>query len=143
MARPHTVQALRVALSLLPMLAFAVPAAGQGAATAASPSTPPKTVTWYADNLRARAQVQLACIDNPGQLERNADCINSQQASVEVALREARSRTGTLNPNDPAFWSNDPKNRRNKLMMCRLTPQLHYCDVARRSLLIEAGQARK
>jgi hypothetical protein len=134
-----TVQASRLLLSLLPLLAFAVLAAEQGA----SSSTPPKTVTWYADNPKARAQVQLACIDDPGRLANNPDCINAHQASVEVALREARARTGTLDPRDPAFWSDDPQNRRAKLVMCRLTPQLEYCDVARRSLLIEAGQAQR
>jgi hypothetical protein len=87
--------------------------------------------------------VQLACIDDPGRLANNPDCINAHQASVEVALREARARTGTMDPRDPAFWSEDPGSRRNKLLMCRLNPQLDHCDAARRSLLIEAGQAKR
>jgi hypothetical protein len=143
MIRSCTVQARWLAFLLLLGMAVTVPVASQGGTAASSESTPPKTVTWYADNPRSRAQVQLACMDNPGQLSRNADCINAQQASVEVALRAARSRTGTMNPKDPDFWSADPNNRRSKLIMCRLTPQLDYCDVARRSLLIEAGQAHR
>ena len=109
--------------------------------SAAAQTTPPRTVTWYADHPQARAQVQLACLDDPGRLGRDHDCINAHAASVEVALREARSRTGTMDPNDPAFWSNDPETRRGKLIMCRRTPTLDHCDAARRSLLIEAGQA--
>lgn len=143
MLRSCTVPAQGFAFLLLLGLAVTVPAAGQGGNTASSASTPPKTVTWYADNPRSRAQVQLACMDNPGQLSHHPDCINAQQASVEVALRAARLRTGTLNPNDPAFWSNDPQLRRNKLLMCRLNPQLDKCDVARRSLLIEATEAHR
>lgn len=114
------------------------PAAAQG-----SPAAEPRTVSWYADHPQARAQVQLACFDDPGRLGRDPDCINAQQASVEVALREARSRTGTMDPNDPAFWSNDPENRLSQLMMCRRNPNLDHCDAARRSLLIEAGKTSR
>jgi len=120
------------------MLAVSMPAAGQGA-----PQKTAKTVSWYADHQQERAQIQLACMDNPGQLANTPDCINAHEASVEVALRAARSRTGTMNPADPAFWSDDPNNRRSKLLMCRLNPQLDYCDVAKRSLLIEAGKAKR
>jgi len=129
-----TVQALHVLLPLL--LGFAGPAAAQG-----SSPTPPRTVSWYADNPRVRAQVQLACFDDPGRLGRDPDCVNAQKASVEVALREARSRTGTMDPRDPAFWSSDPETRKSKLIMCRRDPDLANCDAARRSLLIEAGKA--
>lgn len=138
MAKSCTVQARRAMLSIL--LLAAGPALAQPAAQAAK--TPPKTVTWYADHRQQRAQVQLACIDDPGHLGSDPDCINADRASVEVALRQARLRTGTLDPRDPAFWSDDPQNRRSKLIMCRRNPELQYCDVARRSLLIEAGKAR-
>lgn len=121
---------------------LASPAAAQAAGQGGAARTPPKTVTWYADHRQQRAQVQLACIDNPGQFGGDPDCVNAHAASVEVALRQARARTGTLDPRDPAFWSDDPQNRRSKLLMCRRNPELQYCDVARRSLLIEAGRAR-
>ncbi len=132
MGQACTVQALL----LLPLL---IAAAGAAAAQA----TPPRTVTWYADHPQERARVQLACLDNPGRLGRDPDCINAHAASVGVALREARSRTGTMDPKDPAFWSSDPDNRASKLLMCRRTPALDHCDAARRSLLIEAGQAQR
>jgi hypothetical protein len=121
---------------------FAAPAA-EREPVAKRDARPPRTVTWYADNPRSRASVQLACLDDPGRLGNTPDCINADRANVEVTLREARMRTGTLDPRDPAFWSNDPQNRHNKLLMCRLTPQLNYCDVAKRSLLIEAGQQHR
>lgn len=124
------------------LLALALGAAGPAMAQGSS-ATPPRTVSWYADNPQARAQVQLACIEDPGRLGRDPDCINAQQASVEVALREARSRTGTMDPNDPAFWSSDPENRQSKLILCRRNPGLNYCDVAKRSLLIEAEKAAR
>ncbi|CAN7186884.1 EexN family lipoprotein [Phenylobacterium sp. LjRoot225] len=138
MNKSCTVQALAVALFLLPTLAVSAPAAGQGA-----PQQAPKTVSWYANHQQERALRQLACMDNPGQLARDPDCINAHQASVEVALRIARARTGTLDPRDPAFWSADPNTRAAKLSMCRLNPQLDGCDAARRSLLIEAGNAKR
>ena len=143
MANSCTVQAARLVFSLLPLLAgaFAVPTAV--AATPTQTATPPRTVTWYADNPQARASVQLACLDDPGRLANTPDCINADRANVETALREARSRTGTMDPRDPAFWSNDPQNRRNRLLMCRLNPQLEYCGVAKRSLLIEAGKVAR
>ena len=100
----------------------------------------PRSVGWYADHPQERAQVQLACFDDPGRLGRDPDCVNAQQASVEVALRQARARTGTMDPNDPAFWSNSPENRKSQLIMCRRTPTLDHCEAARRSLLIEAGR---
>lgn len=130
---------LRWTLSALLALALAAgPAAAQG-----SPAAGPRTVSWYADHPQARAQVQLACFDDPGRLGRDPDCVNAQQASIEVALREARSRTGTMDPNDPAFWSNDPGNRQSKLILCRRNPELKYCEVAKRSLLIEAGKTSR
>ncbi|SMF42860.1 hypothetical protein SAMN02982917_2162 [Azospirillum oryzae] len=130
---------LRWTLSALLALALAAgPAAAQG-----SPAAGPRTVSWYADHPQARAQVQLACFDDPGRLGRDPDCVNAQQASVEVALREARSRTGTMDPNDPAFWSSDPENRLSQLMMCRRNPNLDHCDAAKRSLLIEAGKIQR
>ncbi|MAM83760.1 MAG: hypothetical protein CL472_03685 [Acidobacteria bacterium] len=131
-----TVQAA-LAVSAL-MLAVSPAAAHAGTAARSSP----KTVTWYADHRQERAQVQLACLDDPGHLLRDPDCINAHEASVEAALRQARARTGTLDPRQPAFWSDDPQNRRSKLLMCRRNPELQYCEVARRSLLIEAGKAR-
>ena len=140
MLNPCIVQASRLVLHLLPLLAaFAGPAAGQGSATQAA--TPPRTVTWYADNPKSRATVELACLDDPGRLSGTPDCVNAHAASVELALRAARARTGTMDPRDPAFWSNDPEARRSKLLMCRRNPELVNCDAAKRSLLIEAGRA--
>jgi len=97
MATPCTVQA---SLGLLLLLA-ASPAVAQQAADGVA-ATPPKTVSWYADHRPQRAQVQLACLDDPGRLARTPDCINAHEASVEVALRQARARTGTLDP-QPRF----------------------------------------
>lgn len=152
MRKPGTVRAARTAtvafllpiFFLLTALAGPVSAQVQGRSSAPTQgATPPRTVTWYADNPKARASIQLACLDDPGRLGNSPDCINAHQANVEVAAREARGRTGTMDPRDPAFWSNDPQNRRNKLLLCRQTPQLNYCDVARRSLLIDAGQLKR
>lgn len=131
----RTPSSRRALPALLALALAAGPAAAQG-----SPAAEPRTVSWYADHPQARAQVQLACFDDPGRLGRDPDCVNAQQASVEVALREARSRTGTVDPNDPAFWSSDPGNRQSKLILCRRNPELNYCEVAKRSLLIEAGK---
>jgi hypothetical protein len=137
-------QSIRLASPFLYLLAvFGGSALAQGTATPTPAATPPRTVTWYADNPRARASVQLACLDDPGRLGNTPDCVNADRANVESATREARSRTGTMDPRSPTFWSNDPQNRRNKLLMCRHNPQLDYCDVARRSLLIEAGQTAR
>jgi hypothetical protein len=144
MVNPCTVQASRMALGLLPLLAaLAGSAAAQVAATNPNPSTPQRTVTWFADNPKERAAVELACLDDPGRLAGTRDCVNAHAAGVEVALRAARSRTRAKDPRDPAFWSQDPHNRRSRLIMCSGNPQLDYCDVARRSLLIEAGKAQK
>lgn len=149
MKKSSTLQANRTAAlaSLAPaffvLAALAMPAQAQVRSSAPAQATPPRTVTWYADNPKARASIQLACLDDPGRLGNSPDCINAHQANVEVAAREARARTGTMDPRDPAFWSNDPQNRRNKLLLCRQTPQLNYCDVARRSLLIDAGQLKR
>lgn len=140
-----TVHAARNFFFSLPMLlaTAAGPAQAQASAAPERAATPPRTVSWYADNPAARASVQLACLDDPGRLGNSPDCINAHQANVEVALKQARSRTGTMDPRDPAFWSNDPQNRRNKLLLCRQTPQLNYCDAAKRSLLVEAGKLQR
>ena len=122
----------------------ALPAiAQQGATQQSAAPTPPRTVSWYADNPQARARVQLACIEDPGRLSGTPDCINAQRASVEVALRHARARTGTLDPRNPQFWSDDPEGRASKLIMCRDNPQLDNCEPAKRSLMIEAGLAKR
>ena len=118
----------------------AVPISAAAQATASSTGPLPRTVSWYADNPRARASVQLACLEDPGRLGKTSDCINADRANVELVTREARARTGTMDPRNPAFWSNDPQTRRNKLLMCNLNSKVDYCDVAKRSLLIEAGQ---
>ena len=111
--------------------------------TVSRANTPPHTVTWYADNQRARARMQLACLDNPGQLRADPDCINAHAASVSVAVREGRLRTGEMNPGKVQYWIDDPDTRRNQLVLCHLNPKLDHCDVARRSLLVEAGATRR
>lgn len=110
---------------------------------AAPAKSAPRTVTWYADNPRARAQVELACLDDPGQFRKNPDCINAHQAAVTIAVREARNRTGSLNPATTEFWANDPETRANKILLCRKNPQTAHCNVALRSLQIEANAARR
>ena len=126
-------------LFLLPILAASLPAMAQDAAQ----KTPPRTASWYADHPEARAQVELACIDDPGHLANDPDCINAQQGGTEVAIRNARNHGANLDPRDPAFWSDDPQNRHNYLLMCSRNPEIDYCDVAKRSLLIEAGKAAR
>lgn len=137
-----TVQAFRGRAIVLVLLLAGL-GGGQALALNAPNRTPPRTVSWYASNPQARARVELACLDDPGHLNQDPDCINAHQASVEVALRAARSRTATMNPSDPAFWSNDPQTRRAKLIMCRRNPELSNCGVAKRSLEIEAGTVRR
>lgn len=129
--------------TLLGLLALVVAGLGPALGQAGEQGLPPepRTVSWYADHPRARAKVQLACIDDPGHLADTPDCVNAHQASVEVALRKARGRASTLDPRDPAYWSSIPANRRSKLNMCRRNPELTNCDAARRSLEIEAGEA--
>ncbi len=126
-------------LFLLPVLATSLSATAQDAAQ----KTPPRTVSWFADHQQERAQVQLTCMDDPGHLANDPDCINAQQASIVVAARDTQDHIGKFAPSDPAFWASFPELRANKLIMCRLDPQLDNCDVAKRSLLIEAGKAER
>ena len=126
-------------LFLMPILAAPLAAMAQDAAQ----KTPPRTASWYADHPEARAQVELACIDDPGHLANDPDCINAQQGGTEAALRDAHNHSVILDPRDPAFWSSDPVTRHNKLLVCSRNPELDYCDVAKRSLLIEAGKAER
>ncbi|MBY0335645.1 MAG: EexN family lipoprotein [Acetobacteraceae bacterium] len=139
----------RHAATAVVLLALAAGAAGAqppprgGSDATAPPASPPRTVTWYADNPQARARVELACLDDPGRLNRHPDCINARQAGVELALRDARWRNGTLNPDDPAFWAARPEARQAQLTMCRNSPGIQNCAAARRSLEAEAGLARR
>ncbi|ASV62517.1 hypothetical protein GbCGDNIH6_10010 [Granulibacter bethesdensis] len=87
--------------------------------------------------------MQLRCLNDPGHLRNTPDCINAERGAIEAAHRQARKGFGVMNPNDPAFWSEDPGARAAQLSMCRLNPQLDNCDAARRSLLIEAGKAKR
>lgn len=151
-ALPH-IAAVVVALGVGFGGGVAFAGGGEGAANAAPPTaattapapgeeSPPRTVTWYADNPQSRARVELACLDDPGHFGNDPDCINAHRAAVVVALRKARARTSPLNPNDPGFWSSDPEARRNKLLMCRRNPELANCGAAKRSLQLEAGEVR-
>lgn len=137
--RPSAAHGTTIFCLLSLVVAGLGPALGQAGEQGLPPE--PRTVSWYADHPRARAKVQLACIDDPGHLAGNPDCVNAHQASVEAALRKARSRTGNPDPSDPAFWASSPDNRLSQLIMCRRNPRLDDCDAARRSLEIEAGQA--
>lgn len=132
MRKSCTVQALGLLLALWSTGMGPAASAGEGASTR-------RTVTWFANNPHERARVQLACLDDPGRLGKTPDCINAHQASVSVALRSARSRTGGLDPRKPAFWSASPEARRSQLLMCRRNPRLDHCDAAKRSLQQEAG----
>lgn len=87
--------------------------------------------------------MQLRCLNDPGHLRNTPDCINAGRGAIEAAHRRHRTGFGVMNPNDPAFWSEDPSSRAAQLSMCRLNPQLDNCDAARRSLLIEAGKAKR
>lgn len=132
-----TVRLVTAGLALA--LASMVSGAARAAPAPAAAATAPHTVTWYANNRAARARQQLACLDDPGRLHNTPDCINAESASATVALRETRHQIGELDARKPAFWSEDPKNRYNKLLICRRNPQLTNCDVARRSLELEAN----
>ena len=133
---------LRAGVALVSVVFVGVsgPAIAAPTSPTTAPASPPKTVTWYANNRQERARVQLACIDDPGRLMSAPDCINAHQASVTAALRQARLHTGELDARKPAFWPDDPASRRNKLIVCRRNPGLANCNAARRSLLIEAGR---
>lgn len=122
-------------------LAFLLTIANPALVQAAEAPSGQRTVTWFADHPKDRARVQLACLDDPGRLGRTPDCLNAHQASVTVALREARQRGGLLDPRTPGYWTADPEARRTKLTMCRRNLQLANCTPARRSLEIEAGLA--
>lgn len=141
-SNPCTVQGMWGRFLLLALLLAGL---GEGGASAldAKNRTPPRTVSWYASNPQTRARVELVCLNDPGHLNRDPDCINAHQASVEVALRAARSRTATMDPNNPAFWTNDPESRRSQLIMCRRNPGLANCAAAKRSLQMEAGTVRR
>ena len=142
MGKPCTVQARwtdpsTLALVVLIGTAFGF-AAAHADATPAQPAT--RTVSWYAENNQARAQMQLKCIDDPGHLMNTPDCINAQQASVEAAYRRMRGRFPPMDPSKTEFWSSDPNNRKSQLLMCGRNPKLQFCDVARRSLVEETGR---
>ena len=138
MPRIHQVVVL-AGLLVAPLAGGALAQTGRGEGG----TTPPRTVTWYAENPQARARVELACLDDPGRLNSNPDCINARQAGVELALRDARWRTGTTDPDNPSFWAARPRERQAQLMMCRTSPGIQNCTAARRSLEIEAGTARR
>ena len=137
-----TVQACRMAVSVLIVVTYSSSSLAAGE-PAAKGKGPPQTVTWYADHQRERARVQLACLDNPGRLRADPDCINAHSASVTVAARQARLHDGELDQNKVQAWIDDPETRRNHLIRCHLNPKLDNCDVARRSLLVEAGLVRR
>ena len=137
-----TVQACWMAVSALILVGYSSSSLATSE-PAAKGKAPPQRVTWYADHQRERARVQLACADNPGQLRADPDCINAHAASVSVAVREGRLRTGEMNPGKVQYWIDDPDTRRNQLVLCHLNPKLDHCDVARRSLLVEAGATRR
>jgi hypothetical protein len=136
-ARSRWAHPAKLALVLFSGMAFAL---GTARAESASPQSTARTVSWYAANEQARAQMQLKCIDDPGHLMNTPDCINAQQAGVEAAYRKMKGRFPPKDPSKTDFWSADPNNRKSQLLMCRGNPQLQYCDVARRSLLEEAGK---
>lgn len=140
MKPPRTVQARRAGPATLALATLFSAALGVAAVRAdAASQSASRTVSWYAANDRARAQMQLKCIDDPGHLMNTPDCVNAQQAGVEAAYQRMRGRFPPNDPSKTAFWSADPNNRKSQLLMCRGNPQLQYCDVARRSLLEEAG----
>ena len=137
-----TVQACRVGLSALILVGYSSSTLAAGEPVTKG-KAPPQTVTWYADHQRERARVQLACLDNPGRLRADPDCINAHAASVTVATRQAKLHNGEMNEKTVQAWIDDPEARRSHLLRCHLNPKLDNCDVARRSLLVEAGVVRR
>lgn len=45
-----------------------------------------------------------------------------------------------MDPRKLAFWSDDPQNRYNTLLICRNTPTFAGCAIAKQSLLTQAGE---
>ena len=135
----RSLQLVAVSLALVMAGTEFVAVRAAPAPASAGAASPPKTVTWYANNRQARARVQLACLDDPGRLINNPDCVNAHEASVKVAIREGKLRNGEMDPKKLAFWSDDPAGRRNRLILCQHNPRVEHCDLARRSLLLEAG----
>ena len=64
--------------------AAAVPLSAAAQAIAAIHRTPPRTVELVCRQPKARASVQLACLDDPGRLGGTPDCVNADRANVEV-----------------------------------------------------------
>jgi len=110
------------------------------------------TVKWFADNPRERARVELRCIDDPGHLGNTPDCINAKQARAELSYRlmiqSAQGKGPRYRASEPRYWSHNPDERVDRLNLCRTnipstSKAALYCDVARTSLVTDAGLVRR
>jgi hypothetical protein len=100
------------------------------------------SLEWYAARPQERAQTQLRCLADVKHLANTPDCKNALKADEQEAMKNRRPGFGEMNPNKPAFFTEDPHNRYNTLLICRNTPSFAGCDVARQSLLMQAGKAQ-
>ncbi|SDE31026.1 EexN family lipoprotein [Belnapia rosea] len=134
-------------LSLFLLLAASVASAAAGEEV--------RGVEWYRQHPTERAAVTRRCVDNPGQLERTADCINAERASLAAKAdamagtgsglgRTPARRGGGLESTSPEVLAANPEARRMILGLCaRMTAEQQaaygLCEPARRSL----GPARR
>ena len=126
-----------------------------GNAASAASAQEVRGVEWYRQHPSERAAVTRRCVDNPGQLERTADCVNAERASL-AAKADAMAGTsagsggtparrgGGLESTSPEVLAANPEARRMILGLCsRMTAEQQaaygLCEPARRSL----GPARR
>ncbi len=51
-----------------------------------------RSVSWYKENSVARNEKLNECKDNPGDLEKTANCINAKQAELQTASKGQNTR---------------------------------------------------
>lgn len=109
---------VQVAFAALGILSLApAPVAAQSAGTV-------RTVQWYATHPVERERVRRACLNDPGHLEGNPDCINAARGEL-AAASNAQPRPvaphpgGFLAPLPPSYWAARPNERAMKLAYCR------------------------
>lgn len=121
----RTVRSL--ALCLLPLAAAGPPARAQS-------DTPERqrTVEFYVQHPDMRDRVNRSCLNDPGHLQANPDCLNADRANLEAAARETHQMAGdTSDPRTPAYWDKRPNERKFTIAMCsHMTPDHARADTA-------------
>jgi hypothetical protein len=82
-----------------------------------------RTVKWYADNPAFLAKMRAACRNDPGRAARDADCVNSHYAEMEVLTRSqgaGPSPFDTTPPTSPKYWQDRPAMRAQQLAQCAM-----------------------